>query len=120
MPDRVRTPIDRAELERDVTQFVRKTADMICGEQPGVPHPEKFTDLDSFSVVQVLIELETRLGVELLERLESIQIYSFSELGSAVVEIAANGPSGTDVLRDALTVGDAHVGLPEPEPEPDA
>lgn len=118
MTDGVRTPSARAELVGEVTDLIRRIADMICGEQPGVPRPEDFTELDSFSVVQVLIELEGRLGVELLERLEAFRIGSFSELGSVVVEIAGETPGGTDVLCDALTGAEARAGLPGAEPAP--
>ncbi|EIE98981.1 hypothetical protein [Saccharomonospora glauca] len=71
-----------------LTDLVRRTAYQICGEQPGVPQPEQLSDLDSFSVVQVLLELEKSTELMLLEELGSFRGSTFEELAENIVEIA--------------------------------
>jgi hypothetical protein len=76
------------ELVDRLTELVRATAYMICGEQPGVPQPRNLRDLDSFSIVQVLLELEKSTSVLMLEELEDFQGETFGELADDIVRIA--------------------------------
>lgn len=92
----------------ELEQKVRETAQMICAEQPDVPEPESLLDLDSFSVVQVLLELENSLDLKLLERMEDFQGETFRDLAEFILrppgqddEAAASEPDPADAaLQD--------------------
>lgn len=71
-------------------QTVRETAVMICAEQPDVPEPGNLKDLDSFSMVQVLLELENILDRKLLERLEEFRGESFRDLAVFIARLQQN------------------------------
>ncbi|KWT63840.1 hypothetical protein ADL21_00285 [Streptomyces albus subsp. albus] len=71
-----------------LTDLVRDTAYMICGEQPGVPQPHLVTDLDSFSSVQLMLELEKATEVNLLEDLGYFEGASFADMAEHVLGIA--------------------------------
>lgn len=71
-----------------LTELVRETAYMICGEQPGVPRPDQLTDLDSFSSVQLMLELEKSTEVMLLEDLGYFQGTTFEDMAEHVLVIA--------------------------------
>jgi hypothetical protein len=80
-----------AILNKDeVTKTVADTARMICAEQPGVGEPKSIRDLDSFSFVQIALELETIYGVKLIEDLEDFEGENFEDLAEAIVQLAAN------------------------------
>jgi hypothetical protein len=83
------TEIDLTLVD-EVEQVVRKTAYMICDEQPDVPQPESLRDLDSFSMVQVLLELENITDMKLLERLDTFQGEHFRDLADYIVGLARN------------------------------
>jgi len=68
--------------------MAKNMATMICDEQPDVPQPESVTDLDSFSMVQVLLELENTTGLNLLERFEGFKGTLFDDLAVFVVRVA--------------------------------
>ncbi|MGW0809536.1 hypothetical protein [Nonomuraea sp. NPDC002799] len=72
-------------LVDDVERMVRGTAEMICAEQPDVPQPESLHDLDSFSMVQVLLELENVTHLKLLERFEGFEGETFRDLAEFIV-----------------------------------
>jgi acyl carrier protein len=73
-------------LNRDeVEAFVRETAKMICDEQPEVPEPHSLRDLDSFSLVQVVLELENHYEIKILERLEGFTGETFGDLANFIV-----------------------------------
>jgi hypothetical protein len=72
----------------ELEEVVRDTAIMICAEQPDVPRPESLSDLDSFSLVQVLLELENVLNMRLLEKMEHYEGPSFRELATFIARIA--------------------------------
>lgn len=76
------------KLVDEMEQMVTKTAYLICDEQPDVPQPESLTDMDSFSLVQVLLELENTTDMKLLERLEDFQGESFRDLAEFIVRLA--------------------------------
>lgn len=100
-------------LVDDVEQTVRKTAFMICDEQPDVPRPETLRDLDSFSMVQVLLELENITSMKLLERFEEFSGETFRDLAEYIVRLAQRDdreqddsvtvPAGTVPARDQST-----------------
>lgn len=82
-------------LDRSVvTETVAATARMICAEQPDVPEPNSVADLDSFSMVQIILELENIYRVRLLESLEEFDGAEFSELADIIVESAAREQTG--------------------------
>ncbi|MFE1174093.1 hypothetical protein [Streptomyces sp. NPDC058773] len=71
-----------------LTDLVRDTAYMICGEQPGVPQPKLLTDLDSFSSVQLMLELEKSVEVMLLEDLGYFEGTTFGDMAVHILTIA--------------------------------
>jgi acyl carrier protein len=75
-------------LVDEVEIVVRNTAEMICAEQPDVPRPEALTDLDSFSLVQILLELENQLKMKLLERVDAFEGATFRDLADFIVRLA--------------------------------
>jgi hypothetical protein len=60
----------------EVEKLVRDIAKVICDEQPDMPEPQSLADMDSFSVIQMLLQIENATGRKLLEKFES---YSFGE-----------------------------------------
>ncbi|MET0234370.1 MAG: hypothetical protein ABW224_07010 [Kibdelosporangium sp.] len=60
----------------EVEKLVREIARVICDEQPDMPEPQSLADMDSFSVVQMLLQIENATGRKLLEKFES---YSYGE-----------------------------------------
>lgn len=76
----------------EVTEMVGKTARMICAEQPDVAEPESIRDLDSFSFVQIVLELENVYDVKLLEGLEGFDGDEFADLADVIIEQAARSP----------------------------
>ncbi|SDR36726.1 hypothetical protein SAMN05428945_1401 [Streptomyces sp. 2224.1] len=78
----------------EFTEVIRRTAATICAEQPDVPEPEELRDLDSFSMVQVLLDLENELGMKVLEELEGFEGRTFREIAEHIAEVAhRNGTS---------------------------
>jgi hypothetical protein len=75
------------EVLDGLEKTVRETAVMICAEQPDVPQPENLADMDSFSMVQVLLELENVLGRKLLERMEEFRGESFRDLAGFIARL---------------------------------
>jgi acyl carrier protein len=63
-------------------------AKMICAEQPDVPEPETVRDLDSFSFVQVILEIENYYDIKLLENLGDFSGETFDDLAEFVVSQA--------------------------------
>lgn len=81
-------------LNRDeVEAFVRETAKMICDEQPEVPEPNSLRDLDSFSLVQVVLELENHYEIKILEHLEGFTGETFGDLANFIVYWEHNQPA---------------------------
>ena len=62
------------------------TAKSICADQPDVPEPKSLGDLDSFSFVQVILELENITGNKILERLEHFKGDTFEDLAAFIAE----------------------------------
>jgi hypothetical protein len=56
-----------------VEEMVRTIAAQICAEQPDMPEPGSLQDLDSFSMVQVLLEIENTTGHKILEKFETYE-----------------------------------------------
>jgi hypothetical protein len=81
------TDID-AEFIDQMEKVVRTTAEMICAEQPDVPKPDSLYDLDSFSMVQILLELENTLQMKLLERLDGFEGTTFRDVGEFIIRMA--------------------------------
>jgi hypothetical protein len=75
-------------LVDEIEIVVRNTAEMICAEQPDVPQPEALRDLDSFSLVQILLELENQLKMKLLERVDAFEGATFRDLADFIVRLA--------------------------------
>ncbi|RKT54701.1 hypothetical protein [Saccharothrix australiensis] len=86
-----------AILDKDeVTRTVAETARTICAEQPDVPVPDGIRDLDSFSLVQIVLELENIYGVKLIEDLEQFTGEEFEDLAEIIVRLAAAGDDRPD------------------------
>jgi len=62
------------------------TAKSICADQPDMSEPNSLGDLDSFSFVQVILELENITGKKLLERLEHFKGDTFEDLAAFIAE----------------------------------
>ncbi|WFE36496.1 hypothetical protein [Micromonospora sp. WMMD975] len=71
----------------ELTDVVTRTARMICAEQPDVPEPGSLQDMDSFSMVQMLLELENGLDMKLLEKMEGFRGESFRDLARFIVRV---------------------------------
>ncbi|WP_410672782.1 hypothetical protein [Amycolatopsis sp. cmx-4-68] len=83
------TKVDLTNVD-DVEEMVREIARMICAEQPDMPEPESLRDLDSFSVVQVLLEVENTTDRKLLEKFEDFtEGEEFRDLAAYIVKIVA-------------------------------
>jgi hypothetical protein len=67
--------VDLTDVDK-VEELVRSTAVTICAEQPDMPEPQSLSDMDSFSVVQMLLEIENVSGRKLLEKFED---YAYGE-----------------------------------------
>jgi hypothetical protein len=67
--------VDLTDVDK-VEELVRGTAITICAEQPDMPEPQSLSDMDSFSVVQMLLEIENVSGRKLLEKFED---YAYGE-----------------------------------------
>ncbi|MBK1787881.1 hypothetical protein [Prauserella cavernicola] len=83
--------LDKAE----VTERVRETARTICAEQPDMPEPKTLKDLDSFSFVQVVLELENSYQVKVLEDLENFSGDQFEDLAEFILARAAAAGSAS-------------------------
>ncbi|MBB5958547.1 acyl carrier protein [Saccharothrix tamanrassetensis] len=84
-------------LVDEVEEMVRNTAQLICSEQPDVPEPQSLVDLDSFSMVQILLELENTTGMKLLERFENFQEgETFRDLAAFIVRLAAEDDAAAE------------------------
>ncbi|MDI6105189.1 hypothetical protein QLQ12_42050 [Actinoplanes sp. NEAU-A12] len=97
------------QLVDGVEKVVRETAIMICAEQPDVPEPSSLNDLDSFSLVQVLLELENVLEIQLLEKLEPFDGDTFRDLAEFIVGLADDE---TDEPTESATAGPAAAAEP--------
>ncbi|GAA4542194.1 hypothetical protein [Amycolatopsis samaneae] len=83
------TKVDLTNVD-DVEEMVREIARMICAEQPDMPEPESLRDLDSFSVVQVLLEVENTTDRKLLEKFEDFtEGEEFRDLAAYIVKVVA-------------------------------
>ncbi|MGC7102990.1 hypothetical protein ACPZ19_50730, partial [Amycolatopsis lurida] len=100
-------------LVDEVEKMVRGIAQMICAEQPDMPEPQSLRDLDSFSVVQVLLEIENTTNRKLLEKFEDFTDgEEFRDLAEFIVRIVA-----ADEM-DAKETADGLAGTPaEAEPK---
>lgn len=88
MPDRTVATGRDPVVVGTLTELVRDAAYMICGEQPGVPRPNLLTDLDSFSSVQLMLELEESTEVMLLEDLGYFRGATFGDMAEHILVIA--------------------------------
>ncbi|MEU8584198.1 hypothetical protein [Streptomyces abikoensis] len=79
---------DNPSIVEEFTEVIRRTAVTICAEQPDVPEPKELGDLDSFSMVQVLLDLENELGMKVLEELEGFDGRTFHEVAEHIAGIA--------------------------------
>ncbi|MFI0979450.1 hypothetical protein ACH4SP_20930 [Streptomyces sp. NPDC021093] len=89
----------------EFTELIRRTAATICAEQPDIPEPEELRDLDSFSMVQVVLDLENSLDVKVLEELEGFDGRTFRELAELVEELAERKDASaalTTAVRERL------------------
>ncbi|MER7111550.1 hypothetical protein [Streptomyces sp. NPDC000229] len=80
--------VDDPALIDAFTEQIRLTAVAICAEQPDVPEPKELLDLDSFSMVQVLLDLENELDMKILEELEGFEGRTFREIAEHIAGIA--------------------------------
>lgn len=72
----------------ELSAALRDAARMICAEQPDVPEPESVRELDSFSFVQVILEIENYYDVLLLENLDDFHGETFDDLADFVARQA--------------------------------
>lgn len=73
---------------QSVEELVRTTAKEICAEQPDMDEPQSLADMDSFSVVQMLLEIENVTGRKLLEKFEEFSYgEEFKDLAEHIVHI---------------------------------
>lgn len=103
MSDESPSPEDWKTRVVGVANMAKSMATMICDEQPDVPQPESLVDLDSFSMVQVLLELENTTGLNLLERFEVFSGKTFEDLAEFVVRMA-EAENATERLDEASAV----------------
>ncbi|MET7395822.1 hypothetical protein ABZS66_20240 [Dactylosporangium sp. NPDC005572] len=96
--------IDPALVDK-IEEIVRTTAHTICAEQPDVPEPGNLRELDSFSMVQVLLELENSLEMKLLEKMEHFEGESFRDLAEFILIISAEDEE--EKRASALAAGDS-------------
>jgi len=81
------TKVDLTSVD-EVEEMVRSISKMICAEQPDMPEPESLRDMDSFSVVQVLLEIENTTERKLLEKIDNfIDGEEFRDLAEYLVKI---------------------------------
>lgn len=100
------TKVDLTNVD-EVEAMVREIAQMICAEQPDMPEPHSLEDLDSFSVVQVLLEVENATGRKLLEKMEGFtEGEQFRDLANYLVEIVVEEDTGTAGSPEAATDGE--------------
>lgn len=93
------------EVIDELEKQVRETAVMICAEQPDIPEPSSLTDLDSFSYVETLLELENKLERKLLEHLDDFKGQTFRDLAVGVARVQAQQDAAP---RDTAGTGSAH------------
>ncbi|MFC4534472.1 hypothetical protein [Sphaerisporangium dianthi] len=87
MPDRT--------LDKDLVLLrIVETAEAYREELPDLPEEIELTDLDSFTMVQLILNLEDKLGIVVLEKVPEFQGKTFDELADFIVETAtdATGP----------------------------
>jgi len=77
-----------AEALSDLAELIKITATGICDEHPDVPEPHHMLDMDSFSIVHVLLELDNSLDMELLENMEEHRGETFENLASFIMILA--------------------------------
>jgi hypothetical protein len=101
------TKVDLTSVD-EVEEMVRSISKMICAEQPDMPEPESLRDMDSFSVVQVLLEIENTTDRKLLEKIDNfIDGEEFRDLAEYLVKImnepdeAPSGEAATNGSADA-------------------
>lgn len=80
--------LDPAALD-ELEKLVRDIAVVICAEQPDIPQPDTLTDLDSFSFVETLLELENQLERKLLEHLDDFRGKTFRDLAAGIARVQA-------------------------------
>jgi acyl carrier protein len=115
------TKVDLTNVD-DVEEMVREIARMICAEQPDMPEPESLRDLDSFSVVQVLLEVENTTDRKLLEKFEDFtEGEEFRDLAAYIVKIVAEEDAAPAETPAAATTPPAAPPAPAaPAPAPAA
>lgn len=90
MPDEESADLSSVD---EVEEMVRAIACAICAEQPDMPEPSVLQDLDSFSMVQVLLELENVTDMKFLEKFENFKDgETFRDLAEFIVAIVATEP----------------------------
>ncbi|WP_179956973.1 hypothetical protein [Amycolatopsis anabasis] len=72
--------------KNDLVSALKEIAKMICAEQPDVPEPETVKDLDSFSFVQVILEVENEYNIKILENLDEFSGESFDDLADFILK----------------------------------
>jgi hypothetical protein len=70
LENKAATSVDVTDVGQ-LTEMVRDIAVQICAEQPDMPEPHGLRDLDSFSIVQMLLEIENTTGHKILEKFET-------------------------------------------------
>jgi acyl carrier protein len=114
------TKVDLTNVD-DVEEMVREIARMICAEQPDMPEPESLRDLDSFSVVQVLLEVENTTDRKLLEKFEDFtEGEEFRDLAAYIVKIVAEEDAAPAEAPAAAAPEDAAPAAAPAAEAPDA
>lgn len=84
--------IDRSELLSQI-RVQAYTVLMFTATEPqmDLPEPKGMSDLDSFSIVQLLLALEDIYDVMLLEEISSFSGESFEDLATFITERVSTG-----------------------------
>jgi acyl carrier protein len=108
-------PVDLTDVH-SVEELVRRTAIEICAEQPDMDEPKSLADMDSFSVVQMLLEIENVTGRKLLEKFEDFSYgEEFADLAAHIVHIVTWEDAHPD--WDPTSDEEYHPQTPEEKPE---
>ncbi|WP_164414857.1 hypothetical protein [Streptomyces salinarius] len=86
------------------SEFMRYIAIDVCAEQPDVPEPKELRDLDSFSIVQVMLEIENELDMRLLEELEGFEGTTFREIAEHVVDVTERNGTKAEFAKSLRRV----------------
>ncbi|MET9247284.1 hypothetical protein [Nonomuraea sp. NPDC003709] len=76
--------------KHEVHLLILATAEAYREELPDLPDQIELTDLDSFTLVQLILNIEDSLGIVVLEKVPEFKGETFLELAGFLVEMAAD------------------------------